>query len=192
VIEIVVVPANEALAIPVIPSIAAVMPLPWTIIPSILATTAPADILTTIPIPTGILPTTAAADIPTTITPTGILTPATYTADVSATTTSTGVMATATTPGNVASGPAAAAKVATASTHATEVATSTTTSTKATATATAATATHECDIALSRAKRSFQIGNAGVCLPHDHRGKKQAARKSSYCSNSHEGHLLSR
>src|SRR4029077_2237402 len=93
---------NKVLLSALSPSLVAAMPLPGPIIPSILATAAVADMLTTIP------------------TPTGIMTPAAYTANVS-TTTPTRVVVTATTPSEVASTPAAAAKVATSSTHATEV-----------------------------------------------------------------------
>jgi hypothetical protein len=80
------VPADEVLVIAVISSIVAAMPLPGPIIPSILATATVADMLTTIP------------------TPTGIMTPAAYTANVS-TTTPTRVVVTATTPSAKASGP---------------------------------------------------------------------------------------
>jgi hypothetical protein len=126
------VPADEVLVIAVTPSIVAAMPLRGPIIPSILATAAVADMLTTIP------------------TPTGIMTPAAYTANVS-TTTPTRVVVTATTPSEVASMPAAAAKVATSSTHATEVATSS----HATTTVAAATVADQCNVTVGRAEHTL-------------------------------------
>jgi hypothetical protein len=129
------VPADEVLVIAVTPSIVAAMPLRGPIIPSILATAAVADMLTTIP------------------TPTGIMTPAAYTANVS-TTTPTRVVVTATTPSEVASMPAAAAKVATSSAHATEVATSATAS-HATTTVAAATVADQCNVTVGRAEHTL-------------------------------------
>jgi hypothetical protein len=147
IVEIVEVFANDVLAIVVVPPVAVAMPPPGTVVPSILASAAAADMPTTLPIPTG------------------ILAPAASTADIFATTAPARVMATTTTPSKVASMPAAPTKVATASTHATEVAASSATSTNATATATAAASTDERNVTLGGAERSLQVRDAGVRLP---------------------------
>jgi hypothetical protein len=125
------------------------------------------------PVVPGIAATAAAIDMPTTIpTPTGIVAPAAYVADMPATT------------------PTSTRVVATSATHAAKVATSTTAS-EATAAVAAAAVADQRNLTVGRAERTLQVGNAGVCLPHYYRGKKQAACEGSCCSYPHSHKSLS-
>jgi hypothetical protein len=119
------------------------------------------------PVVPGIAASAAAIDMPTTIpTPTGIVAAAAYVADMPATT------------------PTSTRVVATSATHAAKVATSATTSAETTAAMATAVADQR-NLTVGRAERSLQVGNAGVCLTHYGRGKKQASCEGSHCSNTH-------